>query len=99
MLQAHSAVQKVPGESKHTYFATLPAAQNPCLASFLILLTALDSPYAEGHNLWRQCRSLNDSCNLKASSRADVQLAQPVSRCSSLSLTSTPHWPACWTRR
>src|SRR5262245_25799807 len=63
MLQAHSAVQKVPGESRHTYSATLPAAQNPFLASFLIFLNALGSPGAERHNLWRQCRYLNDSCN------------------------------------
>src|SRR5262245_9935578 len=60
MLQLHSAEQTAPGESRYTYSATLPAAQNPFLASFLILLNALDSPGAEGNNLWRQCRYLND---------------------------------------
>src|SRR5262245_46853974 len=63
MLQAHSAEQTAPGESRHTYSATLPAAQNPFLASFLILLNTLDSAAAECSSRWRQGRSLNDSCN------------------------------------
>src|SRR5215475_3855873 len=53
MLQSYSAEQTAPGESRHTYSATLLASQNPCRVSLLVLLDALDCTWDEGNNLGR----------------------------------------------